>query len=567
MMQAKLTRNHYLCIFGIAVFVIAIRFLHLGIQALSENEANLALQALSTAKGQMINWSGEPLYLALTSLLFTIFDQNNFIARLIPAIFGTLLIAIPFLYRKNTGNWETIILTAFLAIDPSLVSLSRTAGGSTISLFLLGLAVYLLINRKIIKSGVVCGLVLLGGAGFWSALIPLVIAVIIWLLIDRESFKKQEQPITIINETIHNRLFWLVLILTAILIGTLFLSYPRSLNALAGSLTDYFHTWKSREVLSFPLFLLGIIFYFPLGLIFGVWGGIRSLIEKNSFGKFLFIWLLAGLVLILVNPGRELTQLFWLVFPLYTLAAIEIKHHINSEGGEFIPTMGVAILIMTIAGFLWFNFGKLTYGGDQNQLIIAVGGGIGILLVSAILIVLGWSRTVALKGYIWGVLVILFLYTFSTGWRVSGVGTGLQSEMIGSAQTVPQLGLIKKTINEISNWNAGSSTGIGVTVVGLDSSVLEWGLKDFSKINFLLATEKDQQPEVILAGTDQAFAFQDQYRGQDFIYEQTINWQNFTAMDWISWLVHRKVSYTNTSVVLWVRADQFPGGTISLPSQ
>jgi hypothetical protein len=371
--------------------------------------------------------------------------------------------------------------------------------------------------------------------------------VIVWLLIDRESFKKQEQPITIINETIHNRLFWLVLILTAILIGTLFLSYPRSLNALAGSLTDYFHTWKSREVLSFPLFLLGIIFYFPLGLIFGVWGGIRSLIEKNSFGKFLFIWLLAGLVLILVNPGRELTQLFWLVFPLYTLAAIEIKHHLYSEGDEFIPTMGVAILIITIACFLWFNF--------------------GILLVSAILIGLGWSRTVALKGYIWGILVILFLYTFSTGWRVSGVGTGLQSEMIGSAQTVPQLGLIKKTINEISNWNAGSSTGIGVSVVSLDSSVLKWGLKDFSKINFLLATEKDQQPEVILTGTDQVFAFQDQYRGQDFIYEQTINWQIFSAMDWISWLVHRKVSYSNTSVVLWVRADQFPGGTISLPSQ
>ena len=229
--------------------------------------------------------------------------------------------------------------------------------------------------------------------------------------------------------------------------------------------------------------------------------------------------------------------------------------------------MGVAILIMTIAGFLWFNFGKLTYGGDQNQLILAVGGGIGILLVSAILIVLGWSRTVALKGYIWGILVILFLYTLSTGWRVSGVGTGLQSEMIGSAQTVPQLGLIKKTINEISNWNADTSTGIGVSVVGLDSKVLEWGFKDFSKITYQLATEKDQQPAVILAGNDQTFAFQDQYRGQDFIFEQTIDWQNFTAMDWISWLVHRKVSYSYSSVVLWVRADQFPGGTISLPSQ
>jgi len=172
-----------------------------------------------------------------------------------------------------------------------------------------------------------------------------------------------------------------------------------------------------------------------------------------------------------------------------------------------------------------------------------------------------------LKGYIWGVLVILFLYTFSTGWGVSGVGKGLKSEMIGSTQTVPQLRLIKKTINEISNWNVDTSTGIGVSVVGLDSTIFEWGLKDFSKITFQLATEKDQQPEIILAGTDQGFAFQDQYRGQDFIYEQTINWQNFTALDWISWLVHRKVSNSNSSVVLWVRADQFPGGTISLPSQ
>ncbi len=105
MMQEKFSRNQYLIIFGIAVLAIAIRFLHLGDQTLSESEANLALQALMTAKGQAINWSGQPLYLVLTSFLFTLFDQTNFIARLIPAIFGTLVIAIPFLYRKNIGNW------------------------------------------------------------------------------------------------------------------------------------------------------------------------------------------------------------------------------------------------------------------------------------------------------------------------------------------------------------------------------------------------------------------------------------------------------------------------------
>ena len=46
MMQEKFSRNQYLLIFGIAVLAIAIRFLHLGDQPLSESEANLALQAL-----------------------------------------------------------------------------------------------------------------------------------------------------------------------------------------------------------------------------------------------------------------------------------------------------------------------------------------------------------------------------------------------------------------------------------------------------------------------------------------------------------------------------------------
>ncbi len=265
MMQEKFSRNQYLLIFGLAVLAIAIRFLRLGDQTLSGNEANLALQALLTVKGQVINWSGEPLYLALTSFLFTIFDQTNFIARLIPALFGTLLIFIPFLYRKNIGNWETIILAAFLAMDPSLVSLSRTAGGSTISLFLLGLAVYLLLNRQIIGSGVVCGLAILGGTGIWSALIPLAIAVIVWLLINRESFKKQEQPITIINETIHNRIFWLVLILDCNPDWNVFLILSAVIKCACRFIYGLFSRLEKSRSPFFPSFLVGHNFLLPVG--------------------------------------------------------------------------------------------------------------------------------------------------------------------------------------------------------------------------------------------------------------------------------------------------------------
>jgi hypothetical protein len=126
--------------------------------------------------------------------------------------------------------------------------------------------------------------------------------------------------------------------------------------------------------------------------------------------------------------------------------------------------------------------------------------------------------------------------------------------------------LIDKTVSELSNWTAGSSTGIQVSVVGLNSQPLEWGLKDYPNTSYRLSVPADEHPPVVIAGTDQPFNFQDQYRGQDFVFERSINWQSFKPTDWISWLVYRKTLTTDTTMVLWARGDLFPGG-VTNPAQ
>jgi hypothetical protein len=252
---------------------------------------------------------------------------------------------------------------------------------------------------------------------------------------------------------------------------------------------------------------------------------------------------------------------------VYLLVAWEIMRHISVEKGTVIQSMAVSALVVVILVFLWLNLGKITISGDQRQLWLAIGGGLGLLFVSAILIFLGWSGTIAVKGYVWGLMAVLTIYTISTGVRTSGTTGYDPSEMLGINLSMPQIGIIRETINEISMWNAGSSTGMPITIVGLQSNALAWELKEFPNIRFLLNIANEDHPELIISESDQPFSFQDQYRGQDFIYKSQVEWNSYSALDWISWLVHRKTLSSNSTIVLWVRADQFPDGQLSFPAQ
>ncbi len=567
MNQAKLSKIQTYLFAIIILAAIGVRFVHLGIQPLSESEANLAFQAFSDSKAEGSAWSGDPLYLVVTSILFTVFDQTNFIARLVPALFGSIVVFLPVFYRRILGNPVSLLLSSFLAIDAALISLSRTAGGATLTIFLLGVTFLLLTNKRLIGSGIVFGLAVLGGSSVWFSLIPLVIALGIWKITFKPEERNQPLSLNDITESLRDRSFWLSALLSILVFGTFYLIYPRSLSAFPGSLIAYFQAWQSQSPLSFSQLLIGLIVYFPFGLIFGIWGGIRSLFSRNQVASLLFIWFMVGLILLVVNPGKDLSQLAWVSVPVYLLAARKIMRYISVEKDTVFQSVGVSALVVVILVFIWFNLGKITISGDQRQLWLAIGGGLGLLFVSAILIFLGWSGNIAVRGYVWGLISVLTIYSISTGVRTTGVTGNGQSEMLGVNQTMPQIRMVRETINEISTWNAGSSTGIPITIVGLQSNALSWELKEFPNIRFLLNIANEDHPELIISESDHSISFQDQYRGQDFIYKSQIEWSSFSSLDWISWLVHRKTSSSNSTIVMWVRADQFPDGQLSFPAQ
>ena len=68
-----------------------------------------------------------PLRFYMTALSFVLFGDSNFTARLAPAVMGTLVVALPYLLRRQIGRVAAFAAAVFLAIGPSYLYFSRFA--------------------------------------------------------------------------------------------------------------------------------------------------------------------------------------------------------------------------------------------------------------------------------------------------------------------------------------------------------------------------------------------------------------------------------------------------------
>ena len=108
--QFSVEKTLYAVFFLIALFL---RLIYLEKLPLGDLEAVNALQAFDIVSGNDYQVGSQPVLVSLTSILFTFFESSNFFARLIPALCGSLLVLLPPLFKKRTGQNEALILAFF----------------------------------------------------------------------------------------------------------------------------------------------------------------------------------------------------------------------------------------------------------------------------------------------------------------------------------------------------------------------------------------------------------------------------------------------------------------------
>ena len=292
--------------------------------------------------------------------------------------------------------------------------------------------------------------------------------------------------------------------------------------------------------------------------------------ETAPFQNVLF-WSLAAFALSLAYPGRQVSDLVWVLVPLWILAAVELQLYLPDKGNHLVSILQAG-LILILAALFWTTLvstGMLTAGGElipTGVRLALLAGIVALGVLITILIALGWSQETSRLGAVWGLTAAASVYLISMLWSASQLNSNQPDELWSPSPGTGQASLFLGTLKDISNWNTGFSNQIEILST-FDSSSLRWALRDYPNTRFVTSLPKDQMPPLIVtAETDAAPALAEAYRGQDFVWRSYPGWSGLLPDELVSWLTFRKAALRNEKLILWVRSDQFPGEALSTDS-
>jgi len=574
----------------------ALRFTQLGALPISDTEAEWALQALNVAQGARPLLGSQPIYILPTSLLFFIFGMTNFLARFIPALTGSALVLVPYLFRGRLKPVPGLLLAFFLALDPGLVSLSRQAGSLIPALTFVLLAWAFWWHQRPRAAGVFAGLALLSGPFAWGGLLGLGLA---WILrrtmetpLASAKGEKQADKTAADKSAERVRRENMKAALTfgggtILLGGTMFLLSPNGLSAWLNALPEYLAGWVRPSGVPVSRLLFALLAYQPLAVLFGLVAVVRGWWQRRKRYIRLSLWLLTALLVALFYPARQAGDLAWVLVPLWALAALELSNHTHIFFEERREVAGVALLVLVLLVFSWLNYAGIALEPrnpvNVTSNVIQIGDRVLfenlpptryillisillLLVVSVMMVALGWSARTARLGSVWGLTVALGVYSLGMAWGATGLRTPDGWELWWPDKQPAQAELLLATVNEQSEWSTGDAISQDVTVLDIESPALEWLLHD-RNVKTVSALDMQEAPAIVISSQAESLSLPIAYRGQDFTWRREPSWGVLTVYEWIEWSVFRELPYDSETVILWVRNDLFIDTSQSLPQQ
>jgi hypothetical protein len=182
-------------------------------------------------------------------------------------------------------------------------------------------------------------------------------------------------------------------------------------------------------------------------------------------------------------------------------------------------------------------------------------------------------------GLVWGVALSLGIYLAAEIGGIANITPSLRElDRLELWQPYPQIAqaqLLDKTIMDLSTWNTGRRDAIDIRV-DVDAPSLRWVLRSFNQVSYSPAYETTILPGVGGQSLPSIFITRQEaetpsltaaYRGQDFDWWQSPAWEGATPPNFLQWLLYRKTAWQSEQVIVWARADLFPGGTLAPPAE
>lgn len=527
---------------AIAVLGLILRFGNLGLLPLNANEAAAALPAYTLARGEAAAIGTQPAYTLLTSLLFWLVPSSDFLARLWPALAGWLLVLLPYAWRDVLGRKAALVLALGLALDPGLVAVSRLASGHMLALAALAGALTAWRAERAVLAGALAGLALLSAPTVYTGGLALLF---VWAIFLRTPLPGASQW----------RRAAIAAIAVLLLGSTLFLRVPSGLGSLAAPLAEFLRGWLVPSGVSALKVLFAIVGYGLPALVFGLWGAVLAWRSKDAAGQLLSLFALLALAIVLVYPGRQVADVLWTLLPLWGLAAQVISRYLFVPAEEPRAALGEAALMLVLFSFLVLSLARMT--GNEFTLemprfyLYVVGGVLLLAVVASVLIALGWSQQAAAHGLVWALSLCLFLAALAAATRPANAANPRAAELWAPGPAVGQLELLRTSLKDLSEYNAGLPSGLAVDL-RVDSAELAWLLRERP------ALPAGRAATLILTAADEAEpAEASAYHGQSFVLHSTPAWQHVPP-SLLGWLLYRQAPETRQYIILWAASNLLP---------
>lgn len=515
----------------------ALRFANLGTAPLTEFEAQAALPANALANGETPELGDQPAYVLFTSPIFSLLGSTEFAARLLPAIFGLALVALPYFWRDLLGQKVALVLSLALALDPGMLAVSRLAAGHMIALSADLIALTAWRYSRPAAAGIFVSIAFLASPLIFFGAIP---ALMVWLTL---------RPLEN-SRSVQLRPFLLAIAITLVLGGTLFLRVPEGLGGLGATFVSFVDgfTEQGVPVSEIGLALLG---YTLPAVVFGLVGAVNAWTRNQSVGKVVSLFALFSLLLVLVYPGRQVATLLWAVLALWVLAAMQVADTFSLPQKNLNVALGEAGLMLLLGIFFGIALTKLASGiGDFGLVAIAT---LLLAILATVLIAFGWSRPAAERGFVWTLLLFSTLFMLSASNRFLRVETTDANDLWAPGPAAGSSLALARSLHDLSVFDQGQANELDVDLRS-DNAALAWELRNFQTAE----SGVDIAPSlVITAAVDvQPGEFTD-YRGQSFATRVERAWLGWPP-NFFAWLFYRQAPTQMEEIILWARADLFP---------
>jgi hypothetical protein len=284
---------------------------------------------------------------------------------------------------------------------------------------------------------------------------------------------------------------------------------------------------------------------------------VRGILKRDADSVRLGLWALVALVLALIYPGKQTSDLAWALLPLWALAALELTHHFDFAGHNLWEVAGTVTLVVAFLVFGWLNLASVTnmdlstsLAHTRLGLLAAV---LFLIILSLLLVGTGWSAAVARLGGVWGGLIAVTLFTIAMATGAAGLRQPLTAELWQPEPRAGRVDLILKVANQISDLNRGYADQLPLTVLNVTSPALRWLFRDWQEQE-VDELASDATPELIITPPGK-LSLSAEYRGEALVLREVANWDHATSADWLKWFVYRQMPLLREDVTLWVRSD------------